>query len=240
MKLAFISDIHGNAVALEAVLEDIKEKMVDRIYVLGDICYRGPDPKQCIDRIRSLQTEAIKGNADEWVVRGVSPGEVPETVIDMMNLERSWTISRLDRHDIDYLDRLPTTLDLNVEGVTISAFHATPESLFEIVPPDAGDEFLKGKLMSAAEADVFIYAHIHRPYIRYIEGKVLINTGSVGLPFDGLRKASYAIIEVNGGRIGTSIERVPFDAEEVIRRYANEHYPNSEMMARLIRKASVK
>ncbi|CAG7616883.1 metallophosphoesterase family protein [Paenibacillus allorhizosphaerae] len=240
MKLAFISDIHGNAVALEAVLEDVRNKSVDRIYVLGDICYRGPDPKRSLERVRSLQTEVIKGNADEWVVRGIRPGEVPEQAIDMMNRERDWTLSRLDPQDVDYLNQLPTELKLQIEGVSISAFHATPDSLFEVIPPYADDEEIKAKLMSASVTDVYVYAHIHKPYIRYLDGKVVINTGSVGLPFDGMTKASYAIVEVEKGRIRTSVERVCFPIDEVIRQYEEAQYPNSVMMAKIIRNASVK
>ena len=78
MKIAFISDIHGNAVALDAVLNDIEKKKVDKIYVLGDISYRGPEPKRALELVRSLNTDVIKGNADEWVVRGVREGEVQQ------------------------------------------------------------------------------------------------------------------------------------------------------------------
>jgi putative phosphoesterase len=240
MRLAFISDIHGNSVALEAVLEDIEKKSVDEIYVLGDLCYRGPDPKACLDRVRALDTKVIKGNADEWVVRGVGQGEVPDHVLEMMSRERDWTVSRLEQEDIDYLEQLPVELHLTVEGVKIHAFHATPDSLFEIVMPGADDGTLKEKLMSAADVDVYICAHIHKPFIRYFEGKTLLNIGSVGLPFDGMTKSSYAIVEVSAGRISTSIERVPFDSEEVIRRYEEGQYPNTEMMARVLRNARVK
>lgn len=240
MKLAFISDIHGNAIALEAVLEDIKKREADEIYVLGDLCYRGPDPKRALDGVRALNTKVIKGNADEWVVRGVRAGEVPDSALELMNAEREWTVSRLDRHDIDYLCSLPTELSLKTEGVSISAFHATPDSLFDIVAPGTADEVLQDKLMSAAEADVYVYAHIHKPYVRVIEGKILINTGSVGLPFDGLRKASYAMVEVTEGAIRSSIERVSFDIEAVIREYEYVQYPGAEMMARILRNAGVK
>lgn len=66
MRIAFISDIHGNANALDAVLEDINEKNVDKVYVLGDICYRGSEPQRSQDLVRSLDTGVIKGNADEY------------------------------------------------------------------------------------------------------------------------------------------------------------------------------
>ncbi|MDF2670719.1 MAG: phosphodiesterase, family [Paenibacillus sp.] len=240
MRIAFLSDIHGNSVALEAVLDDISKLAIDQIYVLGDLCYRGPDPKRSLELVQSLNARVIKGNADEWVVRGVMKGEVPDHVMDLMNVERNWTVSQLHQQDIDYLASLPSALDLNIEGVSISAFHATPDSLFEIVLPSTDDEGLRAKLMSAADADLYIYAHIHKPFIRYIEGKIVINIGSVGLPFDGLAKASYAIVELEQGRIRTSIERVPYKLEDVIKRYEQVNYPNSEMMTKIIRNAGVK
>ncbi|MDQ0874183.1 putative phosphoesterase [Paenibacillus sp. V4I3] len=240
MKLAFISDIHGNAIALEAVLQDMAKHEIDRIYVLGDLCYRGPDPKRSLSLVRSLNTQVIKGNADEWVVRGVNQGEVPEQVIDMMKREREWTVAQLDEQDIAYLVSLPTEMKLEIEGISIHAFHATPDSLFEIVLPGVGDEVLKSKLMSASDADIFIYAHIHRPFIRYMEGKILLNTGSVGLPFDGMSKAAYAIVEIENGQIRTSIERVPFRIEDVVKQYEEVHYPNAEMMTKIVRNGLVK
>jgi putative phosphoesterase len=239
MKIAFISDIHGNAIALEQVLEDINKKSVDKIIVMGDICYRGPDPKKSIDLIRSLNTEVIKGNADEWVVRGVREGEVPDKVIDMMNREREWTVSRLTPSDIDYLNNLPSEINFKANDISFNLFHATPTSLFDIVPPNADDETIKTKLMSSSESQIYIYAHIHKPYIRYVNGKVIMNTGSVGLPFDGLAMSSYVTVELEEGNIKTSIERVKYDIEKVTEQYIHSEYPNSEMMLKVLRNASI-
>ncbi|MBX6395613.1 MAG: metallophosphoesterase, partial [Alicyclobacillaceae bacterium] len=91
MRIAFLSDIHGNAEALEAVLADVREKGVDRIAVLGDLAYRGPEPARAIDLIRELAengAEVIQGNADLWAVRGVEAGEVPDRLLDVMREER--------------------------------------------------------------------------------------------------------------------------------------------------------
>jgi putative phosphoesterase len=240
MKIALISDIHGNAIALDHVLSDIHKKKVDKIYVLGDICYRGPEPKRSLELIRALQTEVIKGNADEWVVRGVLQGEVPDKALEMMNLERNWTVSKLESSDLEYLEKLPSQIKLTIEGISINIFHATPGSLFEFVQPHIDDETIKAKLMSSIEdAKIYIYAHIHKPYIRYTQGKIVINTGSVGLPFDGLVMASYAIVEIADGNIRTSIERVVYDIEQVAEQYRELEYPNAEMMIKILRNASV-
>lgn len=239
MKIAFISDIHGNAIALDAVLEDIEKLGIDKIYVLGDICYRGPEPKRSLDLVRSLHTEVIKGNADEWVVRGVREGEVADKVLGLMNHERQWIVEQLEPSDIDYLETLPTQLNLTIEEVEISAFHATPTSLFDIVLPNADDNQIEASLMQTQGAQVFVYAHIHKPYIRYINGKVIINIGSVGLPFDGLAKASYGLVEVEDGHIKTSIRRVNYDLERVVALYYELKYPNAEMMSKVIRTAKI-
>jgi putative phosphoesterase len=233
MKLAFISDIHGNAIALDAVLKDIKEKRVDKVFVLGDICYRGPEPQRALDLVRGLDCEVIKGNADEWVVRGVQQGEVPDHVLELMNKERDWIVSHLSDESVEYLRELPTQLNFEIEGVRIHAFHATPDSLFDVIPPDASDEEILENLVTK-EADLYIYAHIHKPYIRYINGKCVINIGSVGLPFDGLNKASYCIVEINAGSIQTSNVRVNYDVQKVVEQYKNVEYPNAEMMSNVV------
>jgi putative phosphoesterase len=239
MKIAFISDIHGNAIALETVLEDVKKKKVDQIYVLGDLCYRGPEPKRVLELIRSLQAEVIKGNADEWVVRGVQKGEVPDQAFNIMNQEREWTVSQLDPSDIEYLKQLPTEKHFQVNGISIHAFHATPDSLFDIVLPHTEDDVIQTKLMSSRESDIYVYAHIHKPYIRYINGKIVMNIGSVGLPFDGVPKASYAIVEIEEGNVRTSIERVHVEIEKVVEQYKEVNYPNAEMMIQIVRNASL-
>ncbi|MCM3585498.1 metallophosphatase family protein [Mesobacillus maritimus] len=238
MKIAFISDIHGNANALDAVLGDIKERIVDKVYVLGDICYRGPEPQRALDLVRSLNTEVIKGNADEWVVRGINRGEVPDQALEMMNKERDWIYSKLNKESIDYLDKLPTELNIEIEGVKVHAFHATPDSLFEVVLPDAEAETLTSKMMKK-EADLYIYAHIHRPYIRYMDGKCIMNIGSVGLPFDGLKKASYAIVDIQEGLLQTSIVRVAYDVDQTIQQFSNSDYPNRKQLMKILNSASL-
>ncbi|MBE3570460.1 MAG: metallophosphoesterase family protein [Bacillales bacterium] len=230
MKAAFISDIHGNVFALEAVLDDIAKKQIDQIFLLGDLCFRGPNPKQALDLIRSLNANVIKGNADEWVVRGIHKGEVPDEVLDVMRKEREWTVAHLDAMDIDYLQNLPETLHLDLNGTDILAFHATPNSLFDIIRPDTDDFHLEKGLMAGNDAHLFIYGHIHLPYIRFLNGKAVLNIGSVGLPFDGQAKASYGIVAAENGNVQVSIERVNYDIEKTVQQYLESDYPNNAMV----------
>lgn len=233
MKIAFLSDIHGNAIALEAVLTDIDKKKVDKVIVLGDICFRGPEPQRALDLVKSLNTDVIKGNADEWVVRGVREGEVPTQALDIMNKERDWTLSQLEQPSVNYLNNLPSELRLEFGTIKIHAFHATPHSLFDIVLPNETEENLLAKML-VEDVDIYIYAHIHRPYIRFVEGKCVINTGSVGLPFDGLDKASYLIIELNDENFQASIVRVGYPVEKVRKQINQSNYPNKELLDRIL------
>ncbi|KAB8128272.1 metallophosphoesterase family protein [Gracilibacillus oryzae] len=236
MKLAFISDIHGNSVALEAVLADIKTRHVDEIIILGDLCYRGPEPKQALDLVRALHAKVVKGNADEWVIRGVDKGEVPDKALTLMNEEQQWIRQKLSEGDIKYLEQLPSELSLIYGNVVIHAFHATPDSLFDVVLPDVTNEELTSKLTAKKEdADIYIYGHIHKAYQRVVDGKTIMNLGSVGLPFDGINRASYAIVEINEDSYTTSNIRVKYDVEKVCSQYENNSYPNKEMMQKIIR-----
>jgi len=236
LKLAFISDIHGNANALEAVLEDIEQKRADKIFVLGDLCFRGPEPQRAYDLVQSLQTDVIKGNADEWVYRGVGMGEVPEAAYEIMNKERDWVVSQMGQNAVEALHRLPEEVKYEYGGIKIHGFHATPYSLFENVLPDSGNSKLKEKLMQE-EADIYLYGHIHTPYIRTFGGKTVVNLGSVGLPFDGVPKASYAIVEIGENGFQVSIVRVTYDVGKTIKQFKNSDYPNKEKLIDILTRA---
>ncbi|MDQ0270943.1 metallophosphoesterase family protein [Cytobacillus purgationiresistens] len=233
MKIAFISDIHGNAAALEAVLEDINQRQVDEIAVLGDISFRGLEPKKSLKIVQSLNCRVIKGNADEWVVRGIRQGEVPEYALENMTIERDWTYRHLEEGDIAYLNSLPETIDMNLNGIDIHAFHATPDSLFEVVMPYEEDETLINKLM-VKDASVYVYGHIHKPYIRFIDNKCVVNIGSVGLPFDGATQSSYGLIEVKEQAYQVSIIRVSYDVEQELNRLDKSDYPNRDFLSKTL------
>lgn len=233
MRIAFLSDIHGNATALEAVFRDINQHKVDRICVLGDLCFRGPEPKRVLDMIRSLDADVIKGNADEWLVRGIQQGEVPDEALDIMGKEREWTLNRLSEDDLAYLRDLPNDLVVNDLDLIVHAFHATPTSLFEPVLPDQ-TERIEETIMSRDEADLYVYGHIHQPFIRSMHGKNIVNTGSVGMPFDGHPLASYLLVEIEEGRHRLHLNRVPYNREHVVELYKQSGYPNIETMSRVI------
>ena len=122
--------------------------------------------------------------------------------------------------------------------MTIHAFHATPKSLFEVVQPFDSDEIVSEKLM-VNNKGIYIYGHIHKPFIRYINGKCIINCGSVGLPFDGLNKSSYTILEIEENCVQVSNVRVSYDVEKVIRQFKESDYPNRELLSTILTNAKI-
>ncbi|SDH05879.1 phosphoesterase, MJ0936 family [Alteribacillus persepolensis] len=239
MRIALLSDIHGNARALKAVLHDLQKQKIDRMYILGDICYRGPEPKNALETVRSSPAKVLKGNADEWVVRGVLRNEVPDQALAIMNQERDWTLERLTADDLNYLENLPESfVEQFSDAATMHAFHATPSSLFDVVAKDQPDEQIADAFISAdTNANIIVYGHIHTPFIKTIGNKTFINTGSVGLPFDGDPRPSYVLLHVTDDTFSASIERVSYDIDRVVKQYDANDYPNSEQMKATIKHA---
>lgn len=234
MKLAFLSDIHGNATALEAVLNELKQQEVDKIYIMGDLCFRGPEPKRVLELIHGLpNVEVLKGNADEWLTDGFREGEFSEEALTVLNEERNWTLQRLTEEDLAYLKQLPTEFVLDELDSVIHAFHATPDSLYDVVSGD-DTQAIEDVIMQKDEADIYVYGHTHIPYIRSLHGKSVINTGSVGLPFDGHPLASYVIVDIEEGRHRFHLNRVPYNREHVVELYRQSGYPNLKALGTVI------
>jgi predicted phosphodiesterase len=90
-----------------------------------------------------------------------------------------------------------------------------------------------------SESDIYIYAHIHKPYVRYIKGKCIINIGSVGMPFDGLNKPSYTILDIEKDSFQTSIVRVSYDVNKVFKQFRESDYPNMELITNILYNAKI-
>lgn len=230
MKLALIADIHGNYHALQAVLEDIRRRQADRIYVLGDLVFKGPLPELCVRTVRSLGTVVLQGNIDELVGKDtIQPGfaKSPEHEAALRK-ELAWTRSRLTEEELAYLAELPFAHEEELApGLQARFVHANPRNLLDIVLPQASEEELMGQFEGTG-AKLLAYAHIHQPYVRFLNGRAIVNTGSVGLPFDGNPAASYAWIETDAsvpGELQVSIRRVPYDLEAAVRAFEGSGHP---------------
>lgn len=230
MRIAVLSDIHGNLPALEAVCDDLRQRGADQVVVLGDLAFKGPHPRQCIDRVRSLNPVAvIQGNTDQWLVEGLPPRftEADDSGRRMIQVHR-WTLERLDDASRDFLTGLPFSYTASLGGEGVLFVHATPASNVAWVPLSASDDELQTHFHHP-EATFFVTGHVHTPGLRRLpDGRSIVNAGSVGLPWDGDWRASYAILEGDGQRTAVNLIRVPYDIERTVREARRLGMPDAD------------
>lgn len=218
MRIALFSDIHSNYHALEAVLADMGRRGVDRMICLGDITLKGPLPKECVDRVRDLGCPAVLGNTDGCYHPDFHPSNFPpqnqSQVAAREDFERHQRA--LTEADQGWLMSFPLTVTETWEGVRMDFFHAVPTHNYVLVMPWASTSELAG-LRLTDETQVSAFGHCHRAFIRYPQGRLVVNSGSVGTPFDGDWRPSYALLEVDNCTVAATIVRVPYDNEAAIR-----------------------
>jgi putative phosphoesterase len=218
MRMALFSDIHSNEHALEAVLADMAQRGIDQMVCLGDITMKGPLPKQCVDRVRALGCPVVLGNTD-----GCYHPDSHPTLFPPQNESQVAARQDFERHeraltadDRAWLTSFPLTYTTTVEGNRLDLFHAVPHHNYLLVMPWASNAEL-GALRLSDDTQISAFGHSHRPFIRYVEGRLVINTGSVGAPFDGDPRASYALLDFDHGTTCATLIRVPYDSEAAIK-----------------------
>ena len=240
MRVAVISDTHGNAQALRAVLAAIDARGPwDQIVMGGDFAFGGPFPAECIALIRERGIPAVRGNTDEAIVeaaRGPLPEWSEEEAYaphdpELLRLDH-WALARLSEDQVAYLAELPLRVELgDAGGPQLTVAHATPWSPYPAVQGDAPEPVAR-RMLDAAGTEALVYGHIHLQYAREVDGRLLVATGSVGLPFDGSPAADYA--EFTSNRSGWEVElrAAPYDAGAVIEAARRLELPNVPALLR--------
>ena len=190
MKIAAISDIHGNIYSLMKVLEDIDEQRVDLIVCLGDLVGYGPHPNEVVALIKRREIPCIKGNYDASVVDGDFTF-IRNTSINSFSLP--WASEEVRASNKFYLSQLPTELNYDINGVKIKFTHGSPNAINEYLFQDADNT---NNVMESLEEDILVCAHTHIPSYKKFGDKIFINTGSVGKPKIGRPNATYVLIEI--------------------------------------------
>lgn len=222
MRTALISDLHGNDVALRAVLAHIADAHVDRIVCLGDVATLGPAPQRVLETLAELGCACILGNHDEFLldvdlIRHYT--EIP-VIVEAVDACRT----ALSAADLSFIRGFQRTLDVDLDGATLGLFHGSPrshmEDLLATTPGAALDEAL-----GARRATVMAGGHTHIQMLRQHRGTLLVNPGSLGLPFEQfasggpprvLPHAEYAIVDSKRGAVTVTLSRVPVDRGALI------------------------
>ncbi len=210
MRIAVLSDIHANPLALDAVLRDAESAGVTVHLVLGDIVDLGPDPGAVVERVRGLDCPVVVGNHDPLDER--SPVSALEAI-------RIWSQERLTRDQRDWLASLPTEWESVLDGCALWAVHASPGSLVRPILAATCDDDL-ARWAGSRSFDILCCGHTHLQLIRRLGSRTIVNVGSVGMPFSApfgggtptiYPWAEYAIVDVGAHRLSIDLRRVPYD-----------------------------
>src|SRR5262245_52291946 len=219
MRVALISDIHANEMALLAVLDDIEKRSVDRIVCLGDVATLGPRPHAVLGILRELGCTCILGNHDEFLLDATCVAGYSRQSVIVESVE--WCRRDLTRQEHDFLAGFEHTAEIALdEGSRLLLFHGSPNSnttdILSTTSPERLDEVLAGE-----RAAVMAGGHTHLQMLRQHHGSLLVNPGSVGMPFRDYREghppqlmahAEYATVEARDGRIDVGLHRVALEA----------------------------
>lgn len=228
MRLAVVSDIHGNLSALEAVADSLANDHPDLVVHAGDLVVTGPRPAAVVNRIRTLGWMGVVGNTDEmlWndaarVAQFQRAPKIRDWLAVLFDTLAPWAKDRLSIEDLNWMRTLARVQRIG----RIVVMHASPHDLWRAPMPDASDsEFstIYGKL----DADILVYGHVHRPFVRSLGALTVVNCGSVALPYDGDWRPSYALIE-NGA---AHIRRVEYDLDGEQRAIRDSGFPLAEWL----------
>ncbi len=255
-QIAIFSDVHANLTALEAVLENIEKRNINKIICLGDLVYKGVCPEEVIDIVKDKCDIVLRGNCDAYIGN--------KDALD----KKYWTRLRIGEKRAEYLRNLPIFHEFYLSGHLVRLFHAAPISLDALYNPMYSNKNSRGadreisdpevmfkntQLLGKTEKDpvpdIVGYGHIHTPHIVRFKNKTIFNTGSIGMPTEMLntqemdettkfsRLASYVILEGeyksrNMAPISINLVRVPYSIETEIARIEKSDNPRKEEIIR--------
>jgi len=241
--LGLISDMHGNPVALDAVIADGAEQGVAAWWVLGDLAAVGPEPAATLERLANLpDARFVRGNTDRYTVTGERPfphaddvarDESLRALFDAVESSFAWTRAQLDGTGwLEWLAALPpeqrTTL---ADGTRLLGVHASPSSDDgRGIQPSLTDDELAA-LLTGADADVVCGGHTHRPTDRRVGEVRAVNLGSVSNPITADLRASYVLVADDAHGHSLTRRRVAYDHDEVLARIEKSSHPQAGFLA---------
>lgn len=236
MRLAVFSDIHGNAVALDAMLEDLAQRPADAMVCLGDAIQGGPEPARTVERLRALACPIVMGNADAWLLSGVetSGNPPPPERQRILDAVREWSLTKLDASQRAFIAGFAPTVTVPLgNGRSLLGYHGSPASFDEILLPDTPREVFE-RALAPHVRHLLAGGHVHLPYVRRLGDSFHFNPGSVGMAYEQGQTAhvdawaEYAILSAEGDRYGLEFRRVPYPVETLARAYRGSGRPYAE------------
>jgi predicted phosphodiesterase len=248
MRVAILSDIHGNSIALDAVLEDIEQSdSVDEYWVLGDLAALGHAPVQVLERLAALpEVRYARGNTDRYVCTGDRPPQplhdvkadptLWPAVVEIAGTF-AWTQGAITSAGwLEWLSQLPLEFRIALpDGTKVLGVHAAPGR-------DDGAGFRPGmndadlvSLLGDCDADLVFVGHTHQFVDVVVGGTRVVNPGSVSNPLPPDLRAFYVLLEADSSGYAIESRQVDYDREAVIRALERIRHPGTEFIARHMR-----
>jgi putative phosphoesterase len=216
VRLGLISDVHGNLRALDAVVAELETAGVDELVCLGDLG-PGPQPAETIQRLRELGCPVVRGNWDEWLLAGAPP--LPGPAGPKLAAQSEWWTAQLGPGERAFLRGLPAAVERVSAPLEVLCVHGSPRSNREDIHATTPDLELEA-MLDGSQPGVLAAGHTHLQLVRPHESTLVVNPGSVGLPFRSRPLngevhmspwAEYAILTIEGRRVSTELRRAPYD-----------------------------
>lgn len=231
MRIAIVSDIHGNLAAFEAVLADLRETSPDLILHGGDLADAGASPAEIVDRIRDLGWPGVAGNTDEMLFdppslsRFASRSPQMQPLAPVIEEMAAATRLALGEDRLAWLSQLPRAQI----HAPVALVHASPTTAWRAPAHTASDAELESVYSPLGHA-VAVYGHIHHSFIRSLPSLAVVNTGSVSLSYDGDRRACYLLLDGST----PSIRRVDYDVDRELRALRSRGFPHADWIAKIL------
>ena len=241
LRIAIVSDIHGNIAALDAALLDIATHKPDRLFIAGDLVMNGPRPSEVVQRVLVLEKAGayvVQGNTDIAVADGDYAAAFPwlDEVPEAQRQVAEWGHDQLTPDELDYLRRLPAERRLWVAATLVLLCHASPGSQTAGLAADLDGPTLVQRV-PRSDARVLVCGHTHVADIRELGRKLIVNPGSCGYAFDDDPGAAWAMLTIDGDADPVAeLHRVTYDADTVAMEVSDRGLPGDVYRAATIRK----
>ena len=234
MQLGLISDLHGNPLALDAVVAELERARVDRLVCLGDVA-PGPQPRETVRRLQELECPVVLGNWDTWLVSTVPPLPGPDG--PKLQDQAHWWSAQLGVPEREYLASLRPQIELELDGARVLCVHGSPRSLTDDIYPVTPDDEVAA-MLGGSRSNVVAAGHTHVQLVRSHNSTLVVNPGSVGLPFHSWPPsngdvqmspwAEYAIVTVDDGKIAVELRRTAYDVDSLHEVALSNGMPHAE------------
>lgn len=228
MRIAVFSDIHSNYEALDAVINDINKNNYDKVYFLGDVLSKGPNPKECLELVMNNNINMILGNHELYFLRGV---DIDENISEIEKEHQSWIRSNLDDTHRNYLLNCNLGINEEFEGVKVSFKHFFQKDSNLDYPFYSIDILSTSEIndiIEKEESDLIFIGHEHRVFEINHNNKKVFDVGSSGCTADN--KTHYFIVNINDGKYNIEKKELLYNRDKFEKVFLESDYPEKELI----------